>query len=219
MLSGTEREQWRALRGPTSQRVQWLLGRIAAKDAARAYVVRQYGLQLYPADVEVTADPRGRPRVHGAWAADIPAVPALSVAHTGMIGVAIAGGVGPEDSLGVDLERIRPRDDSFLDLAFSARERGWLDELDEMTRREWVTRFWCAKEAVGKAVGHGLVDGPTGVSVEQVDWATGRVQVMLRGTLGRLAPELAGVPILVYTALAGELVVASTVCERVHPSP
>src|SRR5262249_53876848 len=109
VLGRNEREQWRSLRGPRHRRAQWLLGRAAAKAAARAYLKRQYGLELYPADVEVTADARGRPRVTGAWAQGLPAggrlaerpgggpsarpidLPAISLAHTGMFGVAVAG--------------------------------------------------------------------------------------------------------------------------------
>jgi phosphopantetheinyl transferase len=217
MLSAAEREQWRAHRGPASRRVQWLLGRIAAKDAVRAYLARQYGLSLYPADVEVVTDAHGRPRVQGAWAADIPTVPAVSLAHDGMIGVGIAGGDGPDDYLGIDIERVLPRDDGFLDLAFSARERTWLRELDESARWEWVTRFWCAKEAMGKAVGYGLEDGPSAVSIERVDWDTGRLVLMLGDSLGSRLPELAGERLLVYTARAEELAVASTICERAEP--
>jgi phosphopantetheine--protein transferase-like protein len=179
----------------------------------------QYGIELYPADVEVVSDGNGRPRVRGAWAADVPVVPAVSLAHSGTVGVAIAGGAGPDDRIGIDVERIRPRDEGFLELAFSAQERARLDTRDESARWEWATRFWCAKEAVGKAVGHGLVDGPTGVSIEHVDWDSGRLGLTLRGTLERSLPELAGGPVLAYTARAGELVVATTVCEPADTGP
>jgi acyl transferase domain-containing protein/phosphopantetheinyl transferase len=222
VLSRSEREQWRSLRGPRNRRAQWLLGRAAAKDAARAYLKRQYGLALYPADVEVTAEcagappARGRPRVTGAWAPDLPALPAISLAHTGMFGVAVAGGAGPDDPLGIDIERVRPREAGFMGLAFSPDERAWLEALDEPERWEWATRFWCAKEAVGKAVGHGLVDGPAGVTVQHVDWNTGRLELRLTGALARLVPELSDVSVVAYTARQQDLAVASTVCERVE---
>ncbi|MDQ5854343.1 MAG: polyketide synthase dehydratase domain-containing protein [Chloroflexota bacterium] len=214
ILSSAEREQWRALQGPTRRRAQWLLGRAAAKDAARAYLLRQYGLELYPADVEVITDARGRPSVTGAWAHGLPSLPAISLAHSGMIGVAIAGGASPDDYLGIDIERIRPRDAGFMDLAFSAHERAWLEALDEATCWEWATRFWCAKEAVAKAVGQGLAGGPTGLTVQQADRTTGRLEVILGNTLARSVPELRNVPIVAYTARHGDLAVASTVCER-----
>lgn len=214
VLSRAEREQWRALQGPAHRRAQWLLGRLATKDAVRAYLLRRYGLELYPADVEVITDARGRPSVTGTWAQALPILPAVSLAHTGMIGVAIAGGAGPDDYLGIDVERIRPRDAGFMDLAFSAHERAWLEALDEAACWEWATRFWCAKEAVAKAVGQGLTGGPTGLTLQQVDWMTGRLEVILGNALARSVPELRDIPIVAYTARHGDLAVASTVCER-----
>lgn len=214
VLSRAEREQWRAMSGPKHRGAQWLLGRAAAKDAVRAYLSRQYGLELYPADVDVTTDVRGRPRVSGAWAGDVPSLPALSLAHTGTIGVAVAGGSGPDEYLGIDIERIIPHDAGFVDLAFSPHERARLEALTEEARWEWATRFWCAKEAVGKAVGQGLVDGPRGLSVEHVDWTTGRLKLKLTGALARSLPDLSDAFIVVYTVRRGELVIASTVCEK-----
>jgi len=36
-------------------------------------------------------------------------------------------------------------------------------------RHEWVTRFWCAKEAVGKAAGTGLGGLPRRFEIQEVD--------------------------------------------------
>jgi len=36
-------------------------------------------------------------------------------------------------------------------------------------RDEWLTRFWCAKEAVGKARGTGLAGNPKGLRIEAVE--------------------------------------------------
>ena len=38
-------------------------------------------------------------------------------------------------------------------------------DMEDAARQEWLTRFWCAKEAVGKAVGRGLIHGPQSVIV------------------------------------------------------
>jgi phosphopantetheinyl transferase len=214
LLGRRERQQWQTLTGPTNRRAQWLLGRAAAKDAARAYLKRRYGLELYPADVEVTADPRGRPLVTGGWAAGLPSLPAISLAHTGLIGVAIAGGDAPEEYLGIDIERIRPREPGFVELAFAPQEREWLAAIEEEARWEWMTRFWCAKEATAKAVGRGLEDGPRGLRIQHVDWAEGRLALTLTGALADAVPDLRDQPVIAHTMRTGDLVVASTVCER-----
>lgn len=218
MLTAAEREAWRALRGPAPRRAQWLMGRIAVKDALRDYLLRCYGLDLYPADLEVSADERGRPLVGGVFAAELPSLPAVSLAHTGLLAVAIVGGPSPDARLGIDLERIRPREPSFLAQAFTSQERAWLEALDEAARLEWLTRFWSAKEAVGKAVGHGLPEGPTGAPIQQVGWETGCIQLILHGELARRVPDLADRSVVAYTAVSGDLVVASTICQKVDQS-
>jgi len=47
----------------------------------------------------------------------------------------------------------------------------------ESRRSEWVFRLWCAKEAVGKALGSGVPLDPGQLAVSQVDVGRGRVGV------------------------------------------
>ena len=141
-------------------------------------------------------------------------MPAVAVAHTGMAAVAIIGGSSPDDSLGVALERIQPRDAEFLAQAFSEQERRQLGTVEEESRLEWVTRLWCVKEALANAVGFGRVDGPTAVTIAEVDRATGVVFARMSGALAQRAPHLRETLVKVCTACAGGLVVASKVCER-----
>ena len=55
-LSREERMLWYALPRKGARRTEWLLGRIAAKDAVRQWAAQRYGLHLAPADVEILAD-------------------------------------------------------------------------------------------------------------------------------------------------------------------
>jgi len=71
--------------------------------------------------------------------------------------VAIARGIVP----GIDLERLRPRPRA-LDIArryFAADEIDMLEALSEDARDEAFLRLWTAKEAVLKALGHGIAFG------------------------------------------------------------
>ena len=65
--------------------------------------------------------------------------------------------------VGVDIEKIESRTDGFVQLAFSAKE---LDFLPQNERDSWLTRGWCAKEAVGKARGTGLNFAPKSLEIE-----------------------------------------------------
>ncbi len=161
-LGAGERRDYEA-RNPNVQR-SWLLGRIAAKDAVRALV----GVPRFPVEVTVANDPEGRPLVAG------PAVDGrdvrISIAHHGGVGVARAA-EGVE--VGIDIERIEVRPDSFRAAALSYDERIRFDSLpgiDAPGRRDReLTRWWAAKEAAGKAAGTGLQGRPHDWEVAETD--------------------------------------------------
>ena len=209
ILSGSELRQWKALATPRKRRSEWILGRAVAKDAVRQILKSEHGLELYPADVEIAYDEDGRPFAHIPGGRDERAMPDLSIAHSDGCAVALAGYCLDGQRLGIDLERIRRREESFLAIAFSEAERALLDGSDE-----WATRLWCAKEAIAKALGKGLVEGPRSLAIQAVDASTGRVKVLLGEALGRRVPALIGVPLLAYTAREGDWVVATSLCER-----
>jgi phosphopantetheinyl transferase len=136
----------------------------------------------------------------------------VSIAHSGRTAVALAG-TGPDaERLGVDVEERGPRPESFAATAFDPRELALLADLDPDRLDEWALRLWCAKEAVAKAVGTGLLDGPGSVSVEAADRETGQVLARLHGSLVQVAPDLADTPVLVATWADDAVVLATTTC-------
>jgi len=84
-----------------------------------------------------------------------------------------------------------------------------LGALPDPQQDEWVTRFWCAKEAVAKALGTGALAGPSSVIVRKLDGATGMAEVVVGPGMAHRFPALAGVPLAVYTAEEGGWVVAA----------
>jgi len=214
ILNRAERDLWRSFAGSAKRRDEWLLGRSALKDVTRMYLHQHYGLTVFPADIEVGTNARGRLMVTGPWTASLPTAPAVAFAQTGMIAVAIIGGANLDDYLGVALERIQPRDPAFLARAFSDHEQRLLSAVEPGKRQEWEARLWCVKEALANATGYGPIDAPSAVSIGAVDWATGVVLAQVSGALAQREPQLRGTPIKVCTACAGGLVVASTTCER-----
>jgi len=214
LLSRAERAQWLDLRGPEIRRVEWLYGRAAAKDAVRRLLKNRYGKDFWAADVEIGQDPEGRPFATVLSLGTSAPVPSLSIAHTDGVVVAIAGYCSKGECLGIDMEHLRPRQEGFQEIAFDDDELSLLASFTGPARDEWVTRFWCAKEATGKALGKGLMEGPRSLSVRRLDARTGIVEVVLGDALSRGFPELAGVPLVVYTAREEDVVVASTLCER-----
>ncbi len=86
VLGGTERTAYET-RPPNVKR-RWLLGRIAAKDAARTLLWREDAGDIYPAVVAVDDD-AGRPRLRGVHGRDVSGVH-VDLAHCAEVGVAIA---------------------------------------------------------------------------------------------------------------------------------
>lgn len=205
-----ERASMAARGGPERSRTLRMWGRVAAKEAARRLWLDEGGPAVYPADLEIINDDRGRPSIRPLADLGLGAMPMISIAHTDEVAVALAS-ADPSARPGVDVERVVARGPEFESLALTSDERGWLDANtdDAETRAEWVARLWCGKEAAAKASGYGLVGGPSGVEVVEVDLEDGSMIVQL----GRELAEACGwgdAPIRVESARRGEYVWAWT---------
>jgi malonyl CoA-acyl carrier protein transacylase/phosphopantetheinyl transferase len=178
ILSPPEREEWMRLAVPLRREIFWLLGRAAAKDAVRNHLRESGGPRLAAADLVIRNEASGRPVVSGGWKTDLPGRPEISISHTDGMVVAVAAEPGVR--VGVDTEKVRTPSQDLLDGAFSGAELALLPSgtmESESRRSEWVFRLWCAKEAVGKALGSGVPLDPGQLAVSQVDVGRGRVGV------------------------------------------
>jgi phosphopantetheinyl transferase len=214
ILSHRERQAFYDLGGPEERQAEWLLGRFAAKDALRGWLRKHHELIIPPADIEIVQDDNGRPEPRGSWSQEIGYIPGLSLSHSGQFAIAIAGRCDVHQYLGVDVQEIEARSPDFEEIAFTPHERHLLDRLETTDRNEWLTRFWCAKEAVGKALGRGLIHGPHSVVVQGIEGAGEILQVTLGPRLAEEFPQLAELLLAVYTMRHGDFMIASTLCER-----
>jgi acyl transferase domain-containing protein/phosphopantetheinyl transferase len=159
-LGAAERDVFDA-RPPRGRR-QWLLGRIAVKDATRQAVWDESGpRKLFPAEITVGNDEAGRPFVEGTHGTPLPPF-AVSIAHAGDVGVAmVRSAAGGRPRIGIDVEQIAARDQATLGFALSEDELTMLRQLAADGGQDlWFARFWTAKEAVAKALGTGLAGDP-----------------------------------------------------------
>jgi phosphopantetheinyl transferase len=209
-LSRSEWQEFRGAKGKEQRQSEWLFGRLAAKDAVRVLWHARHGERLFPADIIVEPDGHGRPVARPRGLAGPEPFPTISLAHTEDVAVGLAA-FGPH--AGIDLERVRPRAPGFESIAFDDEERLSLDRFGS-DRDEWIARFWCAKEAVAKALGRGLVDGSRSVAVRHADRRTGVVKVALGPTLAGIFPEWQLAMMIAHTVRDGDLVVAVSFCER-----
>ena len=172
VLSRAERGQFYALPAQGPRREEWLMGRLAAKDAARDWYRRHAGVELAPADVEIDADVNGRPFVRCAALPQVPP-PSLSIAHSRRWAYAVASDASV--ALGIDYQRGDHVDsEDLITGAFSPSEHVWLQTPDAGDRPHLALALWAAKEAAAKAAGTGLLGRPR-------DWQVVAAQLDRRG--------------------------------------
>lgn len=177
VLNKTERGDFADLSGSASRRTEWLFGRIAAKEAVRRFLQENYQARWCPADVQIWRDDSGKPHPIGSWKDFLGAPIDLAIAHTAQFVVAV---VAANARVGVDVEsRDRELSEEFTHGVFLP------EELELAVRAvnapSAVIRFWCAKEAVSKALGTGIRYSPRELVVESFQAETGEMTVALTG--------------------------------------
>lgn len=217
VLGRREREVWAKLSGPEKRRTEWLLARVAGKEAVRLLLKKHYGIEVWPADIDIQADDHGKPVVAGEWVGQVDKVPSLSLSHSQGVAVALAADGAKGMSVGIDIERIRLRSKGFEKLAFNPEEKKLIAAQGVSDSAEWALRVWCAKEAVAKALGRGLPGGPRDLTVRNLDRRTGSVALEISGKLAVEFPHLTGKVLKAYSFLEGDFVYASALCkEKIH---
>ncbi|MEO6384111.1 MAG: 4'-phosphopantetheinyl transferase superfamily protein, partial [Thermomonas sp.] len=138
---------------------QWLARDLASTPEQQARVWLAPRLDCTPDTVPLQRTPRGRPRLLAAHVQALHTRHDISWSHSGH-GLLVAH--ARDAVVGVDLEYERSRR-HVLALAhryFHPDEVAWLStQTDETAQQSAFIRFWCAKEAVLKAHGHGLAFG------------------------------------------------------------
>jgi|HubBroStandDraft_4_1064222.scaffolds.fasta_scaffold71840_2 phosphopantetheinyl transferase len=210
MLSPGEADFWRSMRAVDKRRHEWLLGRSVAKDAVRLLLEKHLGVQLAPAEVEILPDPYGRPRAMGPWTARLGIQPAISISHSHGTAVALAV-LHPGQLVGIDLENLAQRRESFEAIAFRLDERRMLAALPWESRQEWALRMWCAKEGVAKALGRGFSIGIQAFHILSAQTGSGIVQLELCDQALALFPRLRGISIMAYTGREKDYVFSTTI--------
>jgi len=156
-----------------NRKKEWMISRVAVKDAVKTLLFRNKKERVYPIVFEIRSDSRHQPYPYGSMTDGIH----ISIAHKGTDAVGIAR---YNKAVGIDIETIEERGEGFYDLVFSADE---LSLLKDHEKSEWATRFWVAKEAYGKYLGKGLQGNPRAYVIEAVNGETLRINDILIQTI------------------------------------
>ncbi|MHA4741277.1 type I polyketide synthase [Dyadobacter sp. MSC1_007] len=141
-----------------NKRKEWMISRVAVKDAVRMLLLRLKNSACFPIEFEIKSDEAGRPFPVGEMTDGVH----ISLAHKNLQAVAIARSNAP---VGIDIEEIQPRSAGFSEIVFTPWE---LSLLKTKEQDEWMTRFWVAKEAFGKMLGKGLMGNPKAYVIEEI---------------------------------------------------
>jgi phosphopantetheine--protein transferase-like protein len=174
------------------KRYEWLAGRIAAKKAVCAYFADIKPLS--PVIIEIKGAAKEAPMV----VIDDDAIDAakveqlsLSITHSHGIAAAVVTDRTLVGLIGIDIEKIAPRDPHLLEGYFSAAEREYIEGLAKIAKDAFdqlVTTFWSIKEAVSKALGMGLKIDFSAIEVRML--APNRFEARLRDDAQKKAKEL-----------------------------
>jgi phosphopantetheine--protein transferase-like protein len=165
------------------RRREWMLGRIALKDAVRR-LAAAYGVSpICPAEIETHQQPDGSPGIGSQTVELLGWRPIVSLAHKAGVAIAIAGHPDAARAVGIDLENIETREQGFEKFALTADERAGLANSTPDEVNLAIAKIWCAKEAVGKALGIGLSNNPKSLETIGVDaQSSDRILVRRTGT-------------------------------------
>jgi malonyl CoA-acyl carrier protein transacylase/4'-phosphopantetheinyl transferase EntD len=175
IFGAAERAEFNRLKLPPVALADWLLGRLAAKEAVRARLAHGGCL----ADTEIRKDQFERPRAFIAGRE----VALVSLAHKTFQAVAVCGLAADFQGLGIDCEPLDALPPEVLADAFDDRERQLLDFA------HGPRAGWGAKEAVGKALGRGVLGGPRSLAIESADPQLQTITISLRGAMAQAFPQ------------------------------
>ncbi|MFJ9742147.1 beta-ketoacyl synthase N-terminal-like domain-containing protein [Streptomyces sp. NPDC101166] len=215
-LNSAERSQY--AEHPPRGRRQWLLGRIAVKDAVRRWLWEHGEGPVFPAELRVRNDTAGGPYVTGVHGRVLPPLD-VSLAHSAEAGVALVRPHTPGPGPGIDVEEVVDRTPQTMATALGARELRLLRDLSSSrgdSEALWFTRFWAAKEAVAKAEGTGFGGRPRDFAV--LDAAPDGGRLTVSGRLER-AYTVHCVPVANPPSLPDRSYIVAWTTGPVEPSP
>ncbi|MCE7741284.1 MAG: acyltransferase domain-containing protein [Candidatus Heimdallarchaeota archaeon] len=140
-LTSKEKERFDTFKNE-KRRIEYLSGVIASKELYSLLVNKENK----PKEIEIRKEKKGRPYFYD-LKKDEPSNLHLSITHSGEFAIAAVG----QSPIGIDIEKIEERSESFYKEAFTEKERNEIS-----SDAEKGTIYWTIKEAITKALGEGL---------------------------------------------------------------
>lgn len=207
LLSSQEREEWLENQGTTARRAEWLFGRATAKDAVRRFLLKFHQSRWTAADIPIWADDSGKPHALGAWLQHARTPLDITIAHTRSL---VVSAVVANARIGIDVENAsRDLTEEFTRGVFTHDELELAAHTGEA--RVATLSFWCAKEAISKALGTGIRYTPQDLRVTSIDTITGQIEIELHGQWLDAFKRFKGRRNTIHTALHADHVLTTCI--------
>jgi phosphopantetheinyl transferase len=139
----------------------------------------------------------GKPHPLGDWENQVSNPIDLTIAHTEGL---ILGAATAQGRIGLDVESVkRDLTEDFLRGVFTLEEQELATKSGDGPTA--VLRFWCAKEAISKALGVGIRFAPTDLKIRDSDPATGMLGMDLCGAWAENFPMFRNTRIPIKTTV------------------
>jgi 4'-phosphopantetheinyl transferase len=160
-LASPELEKLSRMRFP-KRRDEWLLGRWAAKALLQSTPTFKH----YPSnELEIRNEPDGAPYL---CLPDGQISPnCLSISHRDQLALCALAST-PDLRVGIDLEKVEPREDAFVADYFDPIEQNMVNACKTDFKQTLTTLIWSAKESMLKALGVGLRRDTRTVEVNRI---------------------------------------------------
>ncbi len=170
-LTGVEQQYMGDFITRRERKREWLLGRIAAKDAMRRLYQTTFGASLPPLELNVLPAQNGAPCVQSHYLQMRGISTQVSITHKDGYAIGIARFVKGNASnfgIGIDYEPYSVREEGIERLILNDDEKHFLSGVTADARNQILTRIWAAKEASAKACGTGIGGNPTKWTVQSM---------------------------------------------------
>ncbi len=209
ILNLAEIQVWHNAAWSNQRKRQWLLGRLAAKEAVCRYLKKQFQQQASLKEILILSNQYGRPLIDGSLIQELGNSLLLSISHSEKTSAAIViEGSGKYSGIGVDIEFCDKNHEGLKEGGFSGVEQNILESIPEPDQPVWLLRAWCAKEALAKALGLGLLGNPFNIEIKNIDLEIGEIYLCLAGNLAKLIPLYSNSTFLVFTGKKEKLIFA-----------
>jgi phosphopantetheine--protein transferase-like protein len=216
-------EEISCLRGMkiAKRRLDFISGRIAGKRAVRRFIQ----MKRLPGagasgpgfrEIDIRRTGTGAPRV---FLNNVPGHMGISISHSPAFAASAVCADNAYAGIGIDIERIEPRHDSFFEVAFRSSEIRGIKSLsgqDLNMLHELATRYWSLKEAALKSMGIGLNVDLKDIEISEM--GPGAVSVACENEAGRRLKELGGRAIRAESHVMGDHVLSVALLMS-DPSP